>query len=207
VTRFRRAFRTGFLVLLVAWPVVHMALSLQGAFSSWRFAGWGMYATPYPSARQHPIEIMLGVPGAAEARSRPLQIRVDGADVGRVLAEREGLVFSVSCSACSLSSLALSAQGAQRLTRLARQARQLQRQRALDALAAVVWTELGRSGIEHVSLRVRVSTRFARPLSNQYGFTHQDFSYPGRPRAGAGFDAAFTAQRGAASPAPAWGTR
>lgn len=31
---------------LLMWPPVHMALSRGLGFSSWRFAGWGMYATP-----------------------------------------------------------------------------------------------------------------------------------------------------------------
>ncbi|MEM7583273.1 MAG: hypothetical protein AAF560_07830 [Acidobacteriota bacterium] len=35
------------LVLLV-WPVVHMAWSLSFGLSSWKLAGWGMYATNHP---------------------------------------------------------------------------------------------------------------------------------------------------------------
>lgn len=31
---------------LLMWPPLHMALSRGLGFSSWRFAGWGMYATP-----------------------------------------------------------------------------------------------------------------------------------------------------------------
>jgi hypothetical protein len=31
---------------LVVWPPVHMVLARAYGFSSWRFAGWGMYATP-----------------------------------------------------------------------------------------------------------------------------------------------------------------
>ena len=41
-----RSFRAATLGILLAWPVVHMGLASTLDFSSWRFFGWGMYATP-----------------------------------------------------------------------------------------------------------------------------------------------------------------
>ncbi|MEX1366638.1 MAG: hypothetical protein AB1Z98_26165 [Nannocystaceae bacterium] len=36
------------MVLLIAWPPVHMVLIPALGISTWRFGGWGMYATPVP---------------------------------------------------------------------------------------------------------------------------------------------------------------
>ncbi len=33
------------LFTLIGWPVAHMALSKKGYINSWKFSGWGMYAT------------------------------------------------------------------------------------------------------------------------------------------------------------------
>ena len=42
-----------FLVLgLIGWPPIHMALSSYAGFSSWKYFGWGMYATPYSPKNQ-----------------------------------------------------------------------------------------------------------------------------------------------------------
>jgi hypothetical protein len=41
-------FSFGIIISLLIWPNIHMALSNRGDFSSWRFFGWGMYATPHP---------------------------------------------------------------------------------------------------------------------------------------------------------------
>lgn len=35
-------------MLLVAWPPIHMVLIPALGISTWRFGGWGMYATPVP---------------------------------------------------------------------------------------------------------------------------------------------------------------
>ena len=37
----------GLLILFTCWPPIHAILSLHFGFSAWKFAGWGMYATPY----------------------------------------------------------------------------------------------------------------------------------------------------------------
>ena len=36
----------GALLLLAAWPVVHLGLAWRYDLSSWKLGGWGMYATP-----------------------------------------------------------------------------------------------------------------------------------------------------------------
>jgi hypothetical protein len=43
------------ILVLVIWPVVQMLMCSYYRFSSWRFAGWGMYATPH--AYNHQIKI------------------------------------------------------------------------------------------------------------------------------------------------------
>lgn len=39
------------LAFLLAWPPLHMALARRYHFSTWRYGGWGMYATPDGSDR------------------------------------------------------------------------------------------------------------------------------------------------------------
>jgi hypothetical protein len=36
------------LLVLIIWPLVHLTLSLKGVINSWKFSGWGMYATVGP---------------------------------------------------------------------------------------------------------------------------------------------------------------
>jgi hypothetical protein len=40
------------LAFLVAWPPIHIVLSRRYHFSTWRYGGWGMYATPDGSERE-----------------------------------------------------------------------------------------------------------------------------------------------------------
>ena len=61
-----RTVARGLLVLLLIWPPVHMLLAPRLNFSSWRYGGWGMYATPDP---RHAVELLVisrheGLPGA-----------------------------------------------------------------------------------------------------------------------------------------------
>jgi len=37
---------------LIAWPPLHMGLASYFGFSSWKYFGWGMYATPYSPKNQ-----------------------------------------------------------------------------------------------------------------------------------------------------------
>lgn len=174
MTRVQRAFRTVFTLWLVAWPLVHMTSSKLGAFSSWRFAGWGMYATPYPSSLQSPIHIVLSEPGAAAGARRSLDVHVDGAPVD---VAREGLRFTLACSSCTIEVLDFSLDGARRIAALARAARHLDAERSLAELARVVRAELRRDGVEHLELHVRKSDRFAEPIPNRYGYHHRDYSF------------------------------
>ena len=54
------------LFVLVVWPVFQMFLCSHYRFSSWRFAGWGMYATPHPY--NHQIKILFGANSHAPDR-------------------------------------------------------------------------------------------------------------------------------------------
>jgi hypothetical protein len=42
----KRRLVTGLLVVLTIWPLVHLWLARRYRLSSWKAAGWGMYATP-----------------------------------------------------------------------------------------------------------------------------------------------------------------
>jgi hypothetical protein len=44
----KRRLQWTLLALCLAWPPAHMLSSRAFKFSSWRFFGWGMYATPHP---------------------------------------------------------------------------------------------------------------------------------------------------------------
>lgn len=44
----RRRVVNGLLVLVTLWPPVHILLVQRFDLSSWKLAGWGMYATPRP---------------------------------------------------------------------------------------------------------------------------------------------------------------
>ena len=39
----------GVMAVLMLWPIVHMVLSLRFDLNSWKYAGWGMYASTQPS--------------------------------------------------------------------------------------------------------------------------------------------------------------
>lgn len=45
----------GFLGVLLTWPIVHMVLGVCCGLNSWKFAGWGMYASTQP----HETEIKV----------------------------------------------------------------------------------------------------------------------------------------------------
>lgn len=42
----KRRLVHGALLVLALWPLVHLGLSWRWDLSSWKLAGWGMYATP-----------------------------------------------------------------------------------------------------------------------------------------------------------------
>ncbi len=62
----RRAILTLLVTVLVVWPPIHMVLVRQLGFSSWKFAGWGMYATPFSPKNEtlHVYVIPEAVPKA-----------------------------------------------------------------------------------------------------------------------------------------------
>lgn len=47
--RSRRAALRTVVVLAALWPLLHMGLVVSTGMSSWKLAGWGMYATPPPT--------------------------------------------------------------------------------------------------------------------------------------------------------------
>jgi hypothetical protein len=51
VNSFRRKLALVVFALFIAWPIFHIVLVKNSRISSWRFFGWGMYATPNPDAQ------------------------------------------------------------------------------------------------------------------------------------------------------------
>lgn len=69
--------------LLVAWPLAHTVLTSVTSISSWKLAGWGMYATPHFSRRGalvlqlHDLRETLPPLGPAVGVDRVLAVRGD----------------------------------------------------------------------------------------------------------------------------------
>lgn len=175
----QRSIRRLLLAAMVCWPLLHLALSRTGAFSSWRFAGWGMYATPYPSPRQHPIDLLVQCDGPSPnaASLRSLRVLSGEGDLTQTLAVIHGLHFVTTCKEPDLKALHLPGHHTlERLVSLAQRVRQLDRNRELEALARLVMEELLPAPARY-SLRLRVGDLYAKPLSNSYGIKYQVFSY------------------------------
>ncbi len=51
VAQWRIKIAYSIFALSLIWPLLHMALVHIYGFSSWRFFGWGMYATPNPESQ------------------------------------------------------------------------------------------------------------------------------------------------------------
>ena len=52
---------------LVLWPPIHMVLARSVGFSPWRYAGWGMYATPHPEFLSR-VQVVVVPPPDATVR-------------------------------------------------------------------------------------------------------------------------------------------
>ena len=46
MSKSKKIILLAFISALLVWPPIHMGLSIHHGFSSWKFAGWGMYAAP-----------------------------------------------------------------------------------------------------------------------------------------------------------------
>lgn len=79
---------------LALWPPAHLALSRSGRFSSWRKAGWGMYATALASAAQRPVRVIVGglsEPTTPQGKLESVRIELNNQDVTTQLRDQLGL--------------------------------------------------------------------------------------------------------------------
>lgn len=79
-------------LVLVLWPPVHMTLGGRLGFSSWRYGGWGMYATPHPEFLSR-VQVVV-VPSPDEAVS-PVAATVPRADSDSMALREFGLLLDV----------------------------------------------------------------------------------------------------------------
>jgi hypothetical protein len=176
-----------FVAALVLWPMVHMVLSRSGKFSAWRFGGWGMYATPYPSQIQHPLSVLveLSAAGCEGTPFHPATVLVGAADVSRWLDAHAGLSFFVRCDTPSTAPIQLGeTEVLSRLAEEAKAARQLERAEHLEALGRLIDARLASSAAEPYKLYVSIGDLRANPLVEKYGVEHQVFAYTGRLESG-----------------------
>ena len=72
----QKRIMVGLVVLFICWPPVHAFLSLQYGFSPWKFAGWGMYATPYtPKNETLQVYVLPDQPMQDTASKRALLLK------------------------------------------------------------------------------------------------------------------------------------
>lgn len=124
-----RRFPLILLTAIVVWPVLHLILSLTLGFSSWRFGGWGMYASPHPDYPFTGIFVFLDDknPGGVEEIHR-VPVFVKGADWTEVFRYISSLEFSAPDRPRTVSSMDLnSGQEARALRSLAKAIRHFRR--------------------------------------------------------------------------------
>jgi len=170
------SFRRCYLALLLLWPPLHLALSRAGYFSAWRFGGWGMYATPYPTPAQHPIAVLLDLREQPEQRepARRVQISDAGADVTDWLGRFAGLSFYAL--GWELSRIDLGAGAANTLAETCQAVRQLDRERHLLDLGRFVEGRLEQLVTPRHQLYLSLGTRYADALSGRYGIDREVFA-------------------------------
>jgi hypothetical protein len=169
-------FRRCYLALLLLWPPVHLALSRAGYFSPWRFGGWGMYATPYPTPAQHPIAVLLDLrePPARREPLRRVQIIDAGADVTDWLDRFAGLSFHARGG--QLARLDLGAGSASVLAETCQAVRQLERASHLLELGRFVEARLAQQATPQHQLYLSIGTRRADALGGRYGIDREVFA-------------------------------
>lgn len=169
-------FRRCYLALLLLWPPLHLALSRAGSFSAWRFGGWGMYATPYPTPAQHPIAVLLDLRDPPAGREPPRRLAIDagGSDVTEWLDQVVGLSFYALGG--QLARLDLGAGSASALAEKCQAVRQLDRERQLLELGRLVEARLAQLATPAHRLYLSLGTRHADALAGHYGIEREVFA-------------------------------
>jgi len=78
---------------LVLWPPIHMSLSQAFRFSSWRFGGWGMYATPHPEFLSR-VQVVVA-PAADSPDTSPDRPGTSDSDTESIALREFGLLLDV----------------------------------------------------------------------------------------------------------------
>jgi hypothetical protein len=173
------------LVLLVAWPPVHMGLAHRRGFSPWRYGGLGMYSAPDGQDREVHVLLSLCEPSTAS----PWPIRPSGS---RSL----GFYHRVGAGALLPLPLPPLDQGEERaLAAVVKELRSLARPGDFQRLAAWVDARFGRdrsiAGMAILVTLPRVDPAMSVAYSETFGFVRQggEWSPLGRMRAGAAVQA------------------
>lgn len=164
-----------FVAALIIWPLVHLASSRAGQFSSWRFGGWGMYASPYPSARQRPVHVVLSFGGEGGATREPLRVRHQGHDITELLAGLHGLSLYAAGgkrSEITLQSPDAPARLAERLIAL----RQLNVKAELVKLAGLIEDIVPPARVGTYSMTFVLGERKANLVTAQFGVQYTFYS-------------------------------
>jgi hypothetical protein len=59
INRLRSKLACTIFVLLLGWPLIHIIIINNSKISSWRYFGWGMYATPNPHENRRLSVVIL----------------------------------------------------------------------------------------------------------------------------------------------------
>lgn len=160
---------------LLVWPMVHLGLSHAGYFSSWRFGGWGMYASPYPSPRQKPVHVVLRFDPDARLTRKPLRIWHEGRDITELLAGLHGL--SLYAAGSELSGVTLRWPDAlARLAESLRALRQLDTKAELMHLAELIDDLVPAAEVGTYSTFFALGERQADLLAAKYGVEYTFYS-------------------------------
>lgn len=139
-----------------------------------------MYATPYPSPWQRPIQVVLAFEVERTQAQRALPVFLGERNITPVLA-RAGI--KVYARGGTLTHLTIDEGMDSELARLARAARQLDEKAALAALAERVGQAKGLSNVASYSLQVAIADRRADVLRNRYTVSWKVYAYDGALRA------------------------
>jgi hypothetical protein len=163
-------------IALAVWPPLHFCLSKAWSFSAWRFAGWGMYATPHPSRENCPIHVLLSFPGHDGPGPIPLAVSFQGKDISQWL-ERQRGVFLHTWGGPSHVEL-LAAPRMRALESIVRGVRELGRTNYVEQLATEVRNVLAEGAIGASEIFVIVGDRRVDVLRNRYGTAYDVYSLP-----------------------------
>lgn len=161
---------------LALWPVVHMNLSGRDYFSSWRLAGWGMYATPYPSASQIPISIVLRSASGSNVPQR-VDVKCEGRSIAGLLLQSEQLSVLSNDLGSNAQLVLPSRRSISELAQHLRAARQFRMGGGLSALGGFIHQLVRETLPEGGELYFLIGERHVDLLERQFGIKSTLYRY------------------------------